>query len=74
MKFKAIVVINASDEKVDKWIQKSQRRKTRKRVIKWDREMADLQLRELPERVHEWIEPYVAEATSVCLRNRQMCA
>lgn len=60
-KFKEIVATGATDAEVADWIGRNARPRIRVAIIRWNNQMREMRLSELPVAVQEFMEDYVAE-------------
>lgn len=59
--FKDFVATGASDEEVAGWIVKHAKERPRIEVIKWNNKHRDMRISEMPDKLQEFLEGYVAE-------------
>jgi len=59
--FRNFVATGASDEEVAGWIEKHAKSRPRIEVIKWNNQMRELKLSDLPDEAQEYMEGYIQE-------------
>jgi len=60
-KFKDFVATGATDAEVADWIQETAKQRPRLEVIRWNNELRDKRLSELPDSIQEFMEDYVPQ-------------
>lgn len=59
--FKEFVATGASDEEVGEWIIANAKKRERIEIIKWNNEMRDKRISEMPDHLQEFLEDYIPE-------------